>query len=231
MIPIGEERRSTFFAAATYAIVAINLYVFFREIAAPDPERFIDAYALTPWNFTHGIQLPSPSPHPVWLTLLTAMFLHGSFWHIFFNMLFLIVFGPAMERYLGHLKFIATYLLCGIVGGLTQVVVSPNSHVPEIGASGAIAGILGAYIVTFPTNTINTVTPIGCFPLFLRLPAVIVIGVWAVLQFVNGFGTIAPNADSGGTAYFAHIGGFACGAILVGILGGRNRRHAARRWR
>jgi membrane associated rhomboid family serine protease len=141
-------------------------------------------------------------------------------------MLFLVVFGPRMERYLGHLGFAAVYLLSGIAGGVAQLWAGPNSHIPEIGASGAIAGILGAYIVTFPTARIGTVTPIGCFPLFLRLPAVIVIGLWAALQFFLGFGTLDPRVNQGGVAYFAHIGGFSFGAIVVGfydLLSGRER--------
>jgi membrane associated rhomboid family serine protease len=152
------------------------------------------------------------------------MFLHGGYAHIFFNMLFLIVFGPRMERYLGHIGFIVVYLFCGVMGGVAQIWAAPYSHVPEIGASGAIAGILGAYIVTYPTARIDTVTPIGCFPLFLRLPAVAFIGIWALLQFFLGFETFDPNADAGGVAYFAHIGGFSSGAILIGLYGLLRRR-------
>jgi len=141
-------------------------------------------------------------------------------------MLFLVVFGPRMERYLGHSGFAAVYLLSGLVGGVAQLFADPNSHVPEIGASGAIAGVLGGYIVTYPAASIETVTPIGCFPLFLRLPAILVIGLWAAIQFLHGFGSVDPRANAGGIAYFAHIGGFCCGALLVGLQGladGRNR--------
>jgi membrane associated rhomboid family serine protease len=231
VIPYSDERRPGVFAAAVWLIVAANVYVFYREAAAVRPEYFIDAFALVPYNLTHGISLPAPAPHPYWLTVATSMFLHGSIAHIFWNMLFLLVFGPRMERYLGHAGFLGVYLLCGIAGGIAQLSVSPNSHVPQIGASGAIAGILGAYIVTYPAARIGTVTPIGCFPLFLRLPAVIVIGIWAALQFFLGFGTVDPRANQGGVAYFAHIGGFTCGALLVGFYGlfaGRNRDAGSR---
>jgi membrane associated rhomboid family serine protease len=219
VIPYADERRTSVFAPVVWLIVAANVYVFYRELVSPGPEYFIDAFALIPYNITHGIALPAPAPHPYWLTFVTSTFLHGGFAHIFWNMLFLVVFGPRMERYLGHLGFLFVYLLSGIAGGIAQLWIGPNSHIPEIGASGAIAGILGAYIVTFPTARIGTVTPIGCFPLFLRLPAVIVIGVWAALQFFLGFGTVDPRVNQGGVAYFAHIGGFSLGAIVVGFYG------------
>jgi membrane associated rhomboid family serine protease len=200
------------------------VYFFWREVSARHAAYAINEFALVPYNITHRIQLAPPSPHPFELTIVTAMFLHGGFAHLFFNMLFLIVFGPRMERYLGHLGFVATYLLCGIAGGAAQIWAAPQSHIPEIGASGAIAGILGGFIVTYPTALINTITPIGCFPLLLRLPAVLVIGLWAATQFFLGFQTLDPRANQGGIAYFAHIGGFSCGAILVGL---RSLRHGA----
>jgi membrane associated rhomboid family serine protease len=154
------------------------------------------------------------------LTVITAMFLHAGILHIAFNMLFLFVFGPVIEYVCGHLRFAALYLLCGIAGGIAQIAIGPGSHVPELGASGAIAGILGAYIVTYPTARINTIVPIGCFPLFLRLPAVLVIGVWAAIQFVNGFGSLSARlaTTTDGTAYFAHIGGFSCGVLAIGLF-------------
>ena len=228
MIPYADERRRIF-APAVWLIVACNIYAFYLELTAARPDYFIDDFALVPYNITHAIALSPPSPHPYWLTFITSLFLHGSIAHIFWNMLFLVVFGPRMERYLGHLGFIAVYLLSGIAGGIAQIWVSPNSHIPQIGASGAIAGILGAYIVSFPAARIGTVTPIGCFPLFLRLPAVIVIGIWAALQFFLGFGTIDPRANQGGVAYFAHIGGFSLGAILVGFYGLLDGRNGAGR--
>jgi membrane associated rhomboid family serine protease len=233
MIPYADERRPPVFAISVWLIVAANVYFFYRELIAIHPAYVINEFALVPYNVTHHIQLPPPAP-PFPLTVLTSMFLHGGFAHIFFNMLFLIVFGPRMERYLGHFGFAFIYLLCGIAGGVAQISVDPNSHIPEIGASGAIAGILGAYIVTYPASRIDTITPIGCFPLFLQLPAVLVIGIWAALQFFLGFETFDPRVNQGGIAYFAHIGGFSCGAILVGfygLFGGRNRKAASRtRW-
>jgi membrane associated rhomboid family serine protease len=231
VIPYADERRPRVFAVAVWVIIAANIWGFYLELTARSPEYFIDEFALIPYNLTHGIQLGSPSPHPYVLTIVTSMFLHGGFAHIFFNMLFLAVFGPRMERFFGHFGFLAIYLVCGVAGGVAQVLADPVSHVPEIGASGAIAGILGAYIVTYPASRIDTVTPIGCFPLFLQLPAVVVIGIWAALQFLLGFQTFDPHANQGGTAYFAHIGGFSCGAVLAGfyrMAGGRKRSFGPR---
>jgi membrane associated rhomboid family serine protease len=220
LIPIGDNRRLPSFPAVVYLLIAFNIYVFLQEAAAPDIERFIDLFAVVPYNVTHGVVLPAPSPPYAFLTLFTAMFVHASVLHIAFNMLFLFVFGPLIEYVCGPLRFLALYLLCGLAGGIAQISIAPGSHVPEIGASGAIAGVLGAYIVSFPTARINTIVPIGCFPLFLRLPALIVIGVWAAIQFVNGFGALSPRvgnaADS--TAYFAHIGGFCAGVLTIGLF-------------
>jgi membrane associated rhomboid family serine protease len=141
-------------------------------------------------------------------------------------MLFLFVVGPAIEDACGHVRFLAYYLLCGIAGGIAQIVIGPGSHVPALGASGAIAGVLGGYLVTFPFASIRTIVPIFIFPLFVRLPAILVIGVWAATQFLNGFVTISDRAaeSTGGTAYFAHIGGFCAGVLLIGLMSKRRVR-------
>jgi membrane associated rhomboid family serine protease len=220
MIPIGDTNRQGLFPIAVYAIVALNVAVFFKELAAPDADAFINGLALIPYDLTHAIQLDPPAA-PTLATLLTSQFLHGGFLHIFFNMLFLVVFGPEVEHLTGHVRFVAFYLICGIVGGLAQIVTTPDSHVPSVGASGAIAGVLGAYILSFPTNSVRTVVPIGCFPVLLRLPAALVIGLWAIVQFVHGYGAISTHVLSergGGVAYFAHIGGFLAGVFMIGAF-------------
>jgi membrane associated rhomboid family serine protease len=220
MIPFADTRRLPIFPFVVYALIAINIWVFTRELAAPDTEAYINALAAIPFDITRNIALPPPSPPFPILTIITSMFLHGSLLHIFFNMLFLFVFGPNIEYLCGHVRFLALYLMCGIAGGLAMISIGPASHVPEIGASGAIAGILGAYIVNFPRSDVNTIVPIGCLPLFLRLPAFVVIGVWAAVQFVHGFGALSDKVSSeqGGTAYFAHIGGFCAGVLLNGVF-------------
>jgi membrane associated rhomboid family serine protease len=225
VIPLRALGRDPIFPAAVYAIVAINIAVFILELGSPETgarEAFINAYAVIPFDITHGVQLDTPAP-PTLLTLVTAQFLHGSVLHIFFNMLFLLVFGPEIEFVLGHLRFVAVYLTCGILGGIAEVAMMPGSHVPGIGASGAIAGILGAFLLRFPTRDVQTIVPIGCFPLFLRVPAFLVIGMWAIVQFVHGFGSLSDRVLSeqgGGTAYFAHIGGFLAGVFLIALVPG-----------
>ena len=201
---------------AVYALVALNVAVFIREFSAPDPDAFVDAFALIPYDVTHGVQLAAPSPAPL-LTLVTSQFLHGSVPHIFFNMAFLLAFGPRVEQACGHVRFVALYLLCGICGGLAQISIAPSAHVPTVGASGAIAGVLGAYLVRFP-----------------QLPAAIFIALWAATQFLHGFGTVDSNVLSeqgGGVAYFAHIGGFLAGVILIGLFGTRPKAARRRRYR
>jgi membrane associated rhomboid family serine protease len=222
LIPIGDDRRLPIVPFVVYALIAANVFVFVQETRAPDVDALINQFATIPYDITNNVVLPPPSPPVPALTIVTAMFMHASILHIVFNMLFLFVFGPVIEYVCGHVRFALLYFLCGIAGGVAQIVTGPGSHVPELGASGAIAGVLGAYIVTYPTARINTIVPIGCFPLFLRLPAILVIGVWAVTQFMNGFGSLSAHLDaSGGTAYFAHIGGFAFGAIAIGLFARR----------
>ncbi len=177
------------------------------EASAPDPAALINAFAAVPYNITHAIVLPPPSPPVPELTILTGMFLHAGPLHLISNMLFLGAFGPAMERWLGHVRFLALYLIGGIFGELLMILADPGSHVPAIGASGAIAGILGAYVVTNPRVR-------------LRVAGQIVIVLWAATQFVHGFATLSDKvaSEQGGTAYLAHVGGFSAGAILIGLL-------------
>ncbi len=220
MIPIGGEGGPRVFPVVVYLLVAANVYAFVQEVNAPDPDRFVNAFAAIPFDVTHDVVLAPPSPPIPALTIITSMFIHGSIWHIGFNMLFLLVFGPMVEYLTGHVRFLIFYLLCGIAGGIAQIAINPGSHIPAIGASGAIAGVLGAYLVNFPFASIRTIVPIGCFPLFLRLPAILVIGVWAATQFFNGFGALGSRAaeSQGGTSYFAHIGGFCAGVLLIAFF-------------
>lgn len=229
MIPFGEDRRLPIFPLVVYGLIALNIAVFVQELKAPSSDAFINAFAAIPYDITRNVVLAAPSPPVPTFTLVTSMFLHGSFLHIFFNMLFLFVFGPDIEYLCGHVRFLAFYLLCGLVGGIAQISIAPGSHIPAIGASGAIAGVLGAYLIHFPMARVNTIVPIGCFPLFLRLPALLVIGMWALVQFVHGFGTLSNKvaSEQGGTAYFAHIGGFCSGVLLIGLFKIRSGRPRA----
>jgi membrane associated rhomboid family serine protease len=141
-------------------------------------------------------------------------------------MLFLFVFGPMIEYLCGPVRYLVLYLICGVIGNVAQAAVMPGSHVPSIGASGAIAGILGAYLVNFPINRINTLIVIVIIPIFVRVPALLIIGLWAATQFFNGFGAVSTTVadQSGGIAYFTHIGGFLAGVILIGLLRRRTLR-------
>ncbi len=164
---------------------------------------------MIPYDVTHLVR-PEGFPVPTLSTLVTSQFFHGSWPHLLANLLFFVAFAPALERSLGHVRFAALYLTCGILGALAQVWVSIASHVPIIGASGAIAGILGAYLVRFPTHRLAGV------------PAIAIVGLWAAIQFIHGFAPLATGVLSergGATAYFAHIGGFLAGVILAGLFG------------
>ena len=229
MLPIGDEDNAPpGFPVVNVLLIAINLAVFLYQLVSPD---FTNGFSSVPAEITTGrdlvgqfpITLPDGSvalvdeargPSPIWLTLLTSMFMHGGWTHIGGNMLFLFIFGDNVERALGHLRYLGFYLLCGLVASLAQVYSGPDSILPSLGASGAIAGVLAAYLVLFPRNRVRVL--IGYF--VTSVPAVLMIGLWAVIQFVNGFGATGVNAQSGGVAYMAHIGGFIAGLVLAFLL-------------
>jgi membrane associated rhomboid family serine protease len=191
---------------------------FTRSGGGPLPSRvaaadaFIMQYGFVPAEFSSGHDLPPTIAIPIWLTLLTSMFLHGGLFHVLGNMLYLWVFGDNVEGAMGRGRFLAFYLLCGMAAGLAQLALSVHSDLPLVGASGAIAGVLGAYFMLFPTSRILTVIPIFFFIRLVSIPAVIVLGIWFLLQVVN---SALSGASGGGVAWLAHIGGFAAGALLV----------------
>ena len=209
-------------------LIALCVLVFLFQLASPD---FTNGYSTVPAEITTGkdivgayqLALPdgtvaeideAPGPSPIWLTLFTSMFMHGGWAHIGGNMLFLFIFGDNVEKAFGHLRYLAFYLISGLVASLAQVWSDPTSILPSLGASGAIAGVLAAYVVLFPTNRVRVL--IGYF--VTSVPAILMIGVWALLQFVSGFGSITTSAQSGGVAYFAHIGGFVAGLVMAFAL-------------
>jgi membrane associated rhomboid family serine protease len=153
---------------------------------------------------------------PIWLTLLTSIFMHGGWLHIGGNMLFLFIFGDNIERAYGHVKYVVFYLVCGIIASLAHVLSQPDSIIPSLGASGAISGVLAAYLVLFPTNRVKVLLTLGFVLLRpIMVPAVVMIGLWALLQFVNGLGAIAVTGQTTGVAYWAHIGGFIAGLVIT----------------
>lgn len=223
MIPIsdnpGPRRR---FPIVNYLLIALNVLAFVAEVKYGT--CFQAAYATIPYAITHGqaLQIQGCSygePSPVYLTLLTSMFLHANLLHIGGNMLFLWIFGDNVEDWLGHFWYFVFYLSCGLVAATAQIVVDPNSTLLNLGASGAIAGVLGAYLVFYPGAQVSTLIFLGFFITIARLSAFIVIGLWFILQLVSGYESLNPaNVSSGGVAYFAHIGGFATGLLIALIV-------------
>ncbi|MFL5760717.1 MAG: rhomboid family intramembrane serine protease [Thermomicrobiales bacterium] len=214
MIPIGDENRGQSLRPwVNYGLIAINFLIFFYELTLSEQEltRFLLRWGLVPAEISHGHNF---------YTMVTDLFLHGGWLHIFGNMLFLWIFGDNVEDTMGHVRYLLFYLLCGFAGNLGQVLVNPDSAMPLVGASGAIAGILGAYLVMFPFGKIRTFFLIGWIPIIFLVPAWVQIGLWILLQFLNGLATLgARTADtSGGVAFFAHIGGFAAGVLLNRIF-------------
>lgn len=215
-IPDGQRRH---FPAFTVALIAANVLVFLYELSLGSGlPRFIYTYGMIPLEITTGQQL-TPSPIPIYLTMFTAMFIHGGLLHLAGNMLFLWIFGDNVEDTLGHLLFIGLYFLCGVVASLLQVYSNPTSTLPNIGASGAVAGVLGGYLLLFPNATIRTLLFVGPFITITRLSALLMIGVWLLFQVVSALAevAIASEGETGGVAFWAHIGGFVAGVVSLGL--------------
>jgi membrane associated rhomboid family serine protease len=212
MFPIGDDnsaRRSVPYV--TYALVAINVLVFFLELSNGD--AFIKEWAFVPARFSADPAANIP-------TVFSAMFMHGGWLHLGGNMLYLWIFGDNVEDRFGHLKYLAFYLLAGIAATFAQYFVLPESTVPNVGASGAIAGVLGAYLLMFPRARINVLLGRSV----VAMPAILVLGFWIVLQLVSGVGSIAyTDADVGGVAYMAHVGGFVAGFAMAFVFRGAGR--------
>jgi membrane associated rhomboid family serine protease len=210
MFPIGDDntgRRTV--PVVTYVLIAINVVVFLLELQNGDP--FIQNWAFVPARF-------SQEPTADLTTVFTAMFMHGSWLHLGGNMLYLWIFGDNVEDRFGHLKFLLFYLAAGIAATFAQYAAMPGSTVPNVGASGAIAGVLGAYILMFPQARVNVLLGRQV----VAMPALIVLGFWIVLQLVSGVGSIAyTDADVGGVAYMAHVGGFVAGFLMAFVFRGR----------
>ncbi len=223
-------------AWATMLVLALNVLVFFGLQGAGANDRFTYGYSVVPAEITSGrdltanehvavtdnvtgqtqtVDIPqAPGPFPIYLTVLTAMFMHGGYLHLFGNLLYLWIFGDNVEHRFGSRRFLLFYLASGLVATFAQVFLDPHSVVPNLGASGAISGVLGAYLMLFPRNRVNAVF----FFRIVSVPAVVVLGLWILLQFVDGWGAIANTEQTvGGVAYAAHIGGFITGALL-GLL-------------
>lgn len=226
MVPVKDENPIAITPVVTYTLIAANVLVFLFEIslAAPQLDSFFHLFAVVPGELTsslNGISVNQPVPEP--LTLVTSQFLHAGLIHLGGNMLFLWVFGNNIEEELGRFKFVIFYLACGILAALTQWFFAPESSIPSLGASGAIAGVMGAYILKFPQVRIVTLIPLGIFFYTIRVPAIFFLGFWFVQQAFNGISLLEVpvnvGMEQGGVAYWAHAGGFIFGAILAPILG------------
>jgi membrane associated rhomboid family serine protease len=230
MLPIGDENeRGHGPAFVSLAFIALNIAVFLllQGGGGPSGEEFTYGYAAVPFEITNGVDLvepeeitiggetvpipQEPGPSPIYLTLLWSMFMHGGWLHLGGNMLFLWIFGDNVEHRIGHIPYLLFYVAAGLVASFAQILVNTDSIIPTLGASGAISGVLGAYLVMFPTNRVTVL--MLRFP--MQVPAIVAIGLWAVLQFVSGF-TVTEEAG-GGVAYMAHIGGFVAG-VVAGLI-------------
>jgi membrane associated rhomboid family serine protease len=215
MFPIGDDdssRRTV--PLVTYALVALNVLFFFVELSGGD--AFVGKWAFIPNRFM-------ANPAADFATLFTSMFMHGGWLHLGGNMLYLWIFGDNVEDRFGHIPFTIFYLLCGLAATLAQLMFSLGSRVPNLGASGAIAGVLGAYILLFPQGRVRVLQGSQV----VQMPALMVIGLWIVLQFFSGIGSIANTAETGGVAYMAHIGGFLAGLVLTFLFRGSRGAQAA----
>ena len=211
MLPIRDLNPTRRRPVLTIAIIAINVLVFIYQVmlAGPALDAFYLRFAIVPVRITQALDLGAA------LTLITSMFMHGGFTHILSNMLYLYIFGDNIEDVLGHRLYLVFYLICGIGAGLAQILAAPGSYIPLLGASGAIAGVLGAYLVFYPRARVQSLVFLGWFARMVELPALVVLGGWFVLQFFNGVFSLG-SAQMGGVAWFAHIGGFALG-VLAGL--------------
>ncbi len=237
VLPLGDIEKTRIVPIATYVLIALNVAMFFVEQDQGVPFR--TAYSATPYEITHNFDIDrpfvfhiepekvegppirqldipidqGPVPFPVYLTMLTAMFLHASPLHLAGNMLFLWIFGDNVEEVLGTTRYLLVYLGCGVAGTLAQITAAPDSLIPSLGASGAIAGLMGAYIVWFPHNRVRVLF----FNFLTEMPAYLVIGAWIAIQLVQQYGSIGHLGEVGGVAYLAHLGGAIAG-LLVALL-------------
>jgi membrane associated rhomboid family serine protease len=232
VVPLRDENPVKITPYVTYGLIIVNILVFIYELTLPPMElmSFFQTWAVVPEQLTRSFFAGDISAFTIneWLTLITSQFIHGGFLHIAGNMLYLWIFGNNMEEELGHVRYLFFYLLCGIIAGLAQWYFGMYSEVPSLGASGAIAGVMGAYIFRFPQVRILTLIPLGIIFFPFRIPAVFYLGIWFLQQAIYGLASLnAPTnigMAEGGIAYWAHAGGFVVGAILSPLLGSTNRQ-------
>ncbi|MFY9688320.1 MAG: rhomboid family intramembrane serine protease [Candidatus Acidiferrales bacterium] len=224
MIPLKDMTPRRSFPVMTLLLIGINIAVFVHQLMLPGPagDLFIKTYGLVPAKISLALAGRHYTLQEALLPLFTCMFLHGGFLHIIGNMWFLWIFGANVEDRMGPLPYLLFYLICGLGSGLSEVGFSWGSHIPSIGASGAISGVLGAYIVLFPKSRILTLVPLLIIWFLWKVPAVIFIGLWFLMQFVSGVVSLHMS-DTGGVAWWAHVGGFLLGMLLVRMFATQKR--------
>ncbi|OFX26788.1 MAG: rhomboid family intramembrane serine protease [Armatimonadetes bacterium RBG_16_67_12] len=220
MLPLRDHLPGRTTPVIVFLLILVNVLVFLYEVSLPEArlEAFIEGFGMIPYEITQNRDIPPRGPRPLHVTLFTSMFMHGGWLHLGGNMLYLWVFGNNVEDAFGHVGFLVFYLVVGLAGSLGQIIAGPASQIPAIGASGAIAGVLGAYIIFFPRARIDTLVYNRVVP----LPALYVLGFWILLQFLQGIIALSPEAaQAGGVAWWAHIGGFVAGAAIGVVFRGR----------
>ena len=233
VLPLGDLEKTRIVPWVTYGLIVVNILIYMLQLKLGLPFEY--AYAATPYEISHNVDLKepipiapddgedpdpdgrpdvlpeAPGPYPIWLTLFTAMFLHGSPLHLAGNMLYLWIFGDNVEEVLGSLRYLLVYLACGLIGSIAQIVADPNSLIPTLGASGAIAGVMGMYVIWFPHNRVRVLV----FRFVTEMPALLAIGLWILLQLVLSLGWLRHHGSTGGVAYLAHVGGAATGLFAA----------------
>ena len=220
MLPIGDDDSDRRFAPMiNYLLIAVNILVFIFLQGMGGNEKFTYAFSTVPAEILTGKDIATgvlePTPIPVYFTLITSMFMHGGWAHLLGNMLFLWVFGDNIENRIGHIRYLIFYLLCGIIASLSHVFVSgSHSLIPSLGASGAISGVLGGYLLLFPSRRVRVIMGRG----ITEVPAFVALGIWIVFQVISGLGMLGGDQTGGGVAYAAHIGGFIAGLLLIKVF-------------
>ncbi|MFV0606339.1 MAG: rhomboid family intramembrane serine protease [Niabella sp.] len=230
MMPIGDDNtgriRTPFI---NYLLIAINILVFVFAQGMGGNEAFLLSYATVPQEILTGTDITTGglgvSPEPVYLTIITSMFMHGSIMHIGGNMLYLWIFGDNLENVMGHFRYLMFYLICGIIASLAHVyasaVLGSSLLIPSLGASGAISGVLGGYMMLFPKNQVRVFIIRGV----INVPAIITLGIWIAMQVFSWVGSIGQSSEGGGVAFAAHVGGFVAGMVLVKLFVDKQPSH------
>ncbi len=224
MIPIKDQIPTRRVPVVNYLLIIANILVFaWQWLSGPNQEALVYQYAMIPGNLTSGLDLGDVAD------IFTSMFMHAGLLHLGGNMLYLWIFGDNVEDSMGKGMYLVFYLVGGVVASLTHVLTNPTSQIPTVGASGAIAAVLGAYLILYPQSKVLTLIPLGFLTRLTLVPAAIVLGLWFVLQLFSGVLSMG-GPDVGGTAFWAHIGGFVAGVVLAKLFGGRRSPEYAVRW-